>query len=126
MTHDAVVIGSGPNGLAAALTLAQAGRSVVVLEAAETVGGGMRSAALTLPGFLHDVCSAVHTLGVASPFLAGIPLAEHGVEWLQPELPLAHPLDGRPAAALHRDVSETAAQFGANAGRYRRLLGPIV
>jgi phytoene dehydrogenase-like protein len=75
---------------------------------------------------VHDVCSAVHTLGVASPFLAGIPLAEHGLQWLQPEIALAHPLDGRPAAALHRDVAETAAQFGTHARRYRRLLGPLV
>jgi phytoene dehydrogenase-like protein len=126
VSHDAVVVGSGPNGLAAAITLAQAGRSVVVLEAADTIGGGTRSAALTLPGFTHDVCSAVLPLGVASPFIAGIPLADHGLRWLQPELPLAHPLEGRPAVALHRDVSATAEQFGAGSRRYRRLLGPLV
>ena len=97
-----------------------------MLEAADTIGGGTRSAPLTLPGFVHDVCSAVLPFGVASPFLAGIPLADHGLRWLQPELALAHPLDGRPAAVLHRDVSQTAEQFGAGARRYRRLLGPLV
>src|SRR5260221_11615670 len=88
---DAVVVGSGPNGLAAALTLARAGRSVVVLEAEETVGGGVRSAELTLPGFLHDICSAIHPLGLASPFLRTLPLAEQGLSWIQPPAPLAHP-----------------------------------
>ena len=126
MTHDAVVIGAGPNGLAAAITLAAAGRSVVVLEAADTAGGGTRSSPLTLPGFVHDVCSAVHPLGAASPFFASIPLADHGLRWLQPDLPLAHPLDGRPAAVLHRGVSETADQFGVGSRRYERLLGPLV
>ena len=125
MTHDAVVIGSGPNGLAAAITLAQAGRSVVVLEAAATVGGGTRSAPLTLPGFMHDTCSAVHPFGIASPFLASIPAADHGLRWLHPELLLAHPLDGRPAAVLHRSVTHTAGQFE-NDRRYRRLVGPLV
>ncbi len=126
MTHDAVVVGSGPNGLAAAITLAQAGRSVVVFEAAETVGGGTRSAPLTLPGFMHDVCSAVHPFGIASPFLSAIPAADHGLRWIQPELALAHPLDGRPAAQLHRSVAETAEQFDSGGRRYRRLLGPLV
>ncbi len=126
MTHDAVVVGAGPNGLAAAITLAYAGRSVVVLEAADTVGGGTRSAPLTLPGFMHDVCSAVHPLGFASPIIESMPQAELGLRWLQPELPLAHPLDGRPAAVLHRSVSETAEQFGAGAHRYRRLLDPLL
>jgi phytoene dehydrogenase-like protein len=126
VTHDAVVVGSGPNGLAAAITLARAGRSVVVLEAADTIGGGMRSAQLTLPGFIHDVCSAVLPLGVASPFFATTPLADHGLRWSHPELPLAHPLDGRPAAVLHASVADTAAQFERGSKRYRRLLGPLV
>jgi phytoene dehydrogenase-like protein len=126
MTHDAVVVGSGPNGLAAAITLAEAGRSVVVLEAADTIGGGTRSAELTLPGFVHDVCSAVYPFGIASPFLSRIAEAGHGPRWLQPELALAHPLDGRPAVVLHRSVSDTAAQFADSSRRYRRMLGPLV
>jgi hypothetical protein len=101
-----VTFGAGPNGLAAAITLAQAGRSVLVLEAADTAGGGTRSAELTLPGFVHDVCSAVHPLAVGSPFLSGLPLERHGLRWLQPEIPLAHPLDGGRAAVLHRSFVE--------------------
>ena len=93
MTYDAVVVGAGPNGLAAATTIAQAGRSVLVIEAAPTVGGGTRSAELTLPGFVHDVCSAIHPLGAASPYLSTLPLARHGLRWLEPDVPLAHPLD---------------------------------
>ena len=88
--YDAVVVGAGPNGLAAAITLAQAGRSVVVYEAAETVGGGSRTKELTLPGFRHDVCSAIHPLGVASPFFRTLPLARYGLEWVYPPVPLAH------------------------------------
>ncbi len=123
---DAVVVGAGPNGLAAAITLAEAGRSVIVYEAHETPGGGARSAELTEPGFIHDVCSAVHALGVSSPFFLRTPLADHGLEWVHPEIPLAHPLDDRPAAALHRSVDETAAQFGPGAARYRRLVDPLL
>ena len=97
---DAVVVGAGPNGLAAAIVLARAGVSVRVLEAADTVGGGARSAELTLPGFVHDVCSAIHPLGVASPFFRTLPLAEHGVEWIEPPAALAHPFDDGTAALL--------------------------
>lgn len=122
---DAVVVGSGPNGLAAAILLAQKGRSVRVLEAKESIGGGARSAELTLPGFVHDVCSAVHPLAAASPFLSTLPLADHGLEWVHPDAPLAHPLDDGTAVMLERSVDATAAGLGSDAGAYRKLMGPL-
>jgi phytoene dehydrogenase-like protein len=123
---DAVVVGAGPNGLAAAISLAQAGRTVRVLEAAETVGGGSRSDALTLPGFVHDICSAVHPHPLASPFLRRLPLAEHGLELVQPELPAAHPLDDGTAVALARSIEETADSIGGrDDARYRKLIEPL-
>ena len=125
-SYDAVVIGSGPNGLAAAIAIAQAGRSVAVFEGAEAVGGGARSAALTLPGFVHDVCSAVHPLAVASPFFSGLPLSEHGLTWLQPPASLAHPLDGGRAILVERSVERTADQLGRDGPAYRRLMKPLV
>src|SRR3990172_9197018 len=94
LPYDAVIVGSGPNGLAAAITLARAGRSVVIIEAARSPGGGTRTQELTLPGYLHDVCSTAHPLGLASPFFRSLPLAEFGLQWVQPSAPLAHPLDG--------------------------------
>lgn len=118
-------MGSGPNGLTAAVTLAGAGWRVLVVEAAPTIGGGTRSAALTRPGFVHDVCSTVHPLGVGSPALRALPLAEHGVEWLQPELPVVHPLNGGQAAVLARSVETTAAGLGADEGAYRSLMAPL-
>ncbi|MDQ1741535.1 MAG: hypothetical protein QOE53_3187, partial [Pseudonocardiales bacterium] len=119
---DAIVVGAGPNGLAAAIVLAREGRSVRVLEAAETVGGGSRSAALTLPGFVHDICSAVHPHPLASPFLRELPLAAHGLELVHPEIPLAHPLDDGTAVRLERSVDMTADSIGGRDGaRYRRL-----
>jgi phytoene dehydrogenase-like protein len=124
--YDAVVVGSGPNGLAAAVALAQARRSVLVVEAADAVGGGARSAALTLPGFVHDVCSAVHPMAVASPFFRSLPLANHGLDWVHPEIPLAHPLDDGTAAVLERAVDATASALGADERAYRRLMGPLV
>ncbi|HEU4450979.1 MAG TPA: NAD(P)/FAD-dependent oxidoreductase [Gaiellaceae bacterium] len=124
--RDAVVVGSGPNGLAAAVTLARAGLSVLVLEAAESPGGGLRSAELTFPGHVHDVCAAVHPWAEASPFLRTVPLAAHGVELVHPPAPLAHPFDDGTAAVLERSLAETAASLGADAAAYRRLLGPFV
>jgi phytoene dehydrogenase-like protein len=123
---DAVVVGSGPNGLAAAITLLDAGCSVLLVEREETVGGGMRSAELIEPGVVHDVCSAVHPLGLASPFFAGLDLGAHGLEWVHPPLPLAHPLDGGRVAVLERDVAATAARLGVDAGAYQRTFGPMV
>jgi len=120
------VVGSGPNGLAAAITLARAGRSVLVLEAAGTVGGGVRSAELTLPGFLHDVCSAVHPLAASSPCFRQLPLADHGLELVHPAAPLAHPLDDGTAVMLERSVDETAAGLGRDAEAYQKLMAPLV
>src|SRR3954466_12408035 len=116
---DTIVVGAGPNGLSAAIVLAETGRSVRVLEAADTVGGGARSAELTLPGFVHDVCSAVHPMAVASPFFKTLPLADHGLEWVQPETPLAHPLDHGTTAVLERDLDATADALGSDARAYR-------
>jgi phytoene dehydrogenase-like protein len=126
VSYDAVVVGAGPNGLAAAIRLAQAKLSVLVLEANETVGGGARSAELTLPGFFHDVCSAIHPLGLGSPFFRSLPLEHYGLHWLQPPLPLAHPLDGNHAAILARSVPETAAALGASRRSYEQLMQPLV
>ncbi len=120
------MVGSGPNGLAAAITLVRAGRSVLVLEGEETIGGGTRSAELTLPGFVHDICSAIHPLGVASPFFRSVPLADHGLEWIEPPAALAHPFDDGSAAVLERSVEATAATLGSDAVAYRRLLAPPV
>src|ERR1051325_7334877 len=94
IAYDAVVVGAGPNGLAAAIRLAQADLSVLVLEASDRIGGGTRSAELTLPGFIHDICSAIHPLGIGSPFFRRLPLEKYGLHWIQPEFPLAHPLEG--------------------------------
>lgn len=122
---DAIVVGSGPNGLAAAITLARAGCSVLVYEANATIGGGARSAELTLPGFLHDVCSAVHPLAAGSPFFKTLPLQRLGLQWIEPEIPLAHPLDDGSAACLYRDIDVTAEQLFDDSGAYRRLMKPL-
>ena len=119
----AVVIGSGPNGLAGAIELARAGVEVEVHEASPQLGGGMRSAELTLPGFVHDVCSSIHPLGVGSPFFRELDL---DVEWVHPDAPAAHPFDDGTALLLERGVEETAAQLGPDAAAYRELIGPLV
>lgn len=124
--YDAIIVGAGPNGLAAAITLAQAGCRVLVLEAKATVGGGMRTAALTLPGFQHDICSAIHPLGLGSPFFRELPLADFGLTWLQPPIPVAHPLDDGTAVALHRSLKATATALGRDGATWRRLFEPIV
>ena len=106
--YDAVIVGAGPNGLAASVELARNGRSVCVLEAEDAIGGGARSAALTLPGFVHDVCSAIHPLAIASPFFRQLPLAAHGLEWVHPDAPLAHPQDDGTAAVLTAALDDGA------------------
>ncbi|MFI9585302.1 phytoene desaturase family protein [Streptomyces sp. NPDC052236] len=123
---DAVVVGAGPNGLTAAVELARRGFAVAVYEASDTIGGGAKTEELTLPGFRHDPCSAVHPLAIGSPAFNRMPLARHGLEWLHPQLPLAHPFPDGTAAVLSRSVGETAMSLGpADAGAYRRLLAPF-
>jgi phytoene dehydrogenase-like protein len=123
--YDVVVVGSGPNGLAAAITIARAGHSVVVIEGQSVIGGSTRSAELTIPGFTHDVCSAVHPLGASSPFFTSLPLAEHGLNWVDPPAPLAHPLDDGTAVIVERAIEATAAALGEDEKRYKTLVGPL-
>src|SRR5262245_35429841 len=125
-SFDAVVVGSGPNGLAVAIAIAQQKRSVLVVEGQSTFGGGARTAELTLPGFQHDICSAIHPMALASPFMSSLPLADFGLEWIHPPAPLAHPLDDGSAALLERSVEETAASLGADGAAYRRLVDHLV
>lgn len=123
---DSIVVGAGPNGLAAAITLARAGRSVRVLEAKDTIGGGARTAELTLPGFLHDICSAIHPLGVGSPFFRDLPLESLGLEWIYPPYAVAHPLDDGTAVVIEKSIEASAATMGEDEAAYRRLFSPIV
>jgi phytoene dehydrogenase-like protein len=123
---EAVVVGAGPNGLAAAITLARAGRAVLVLERADTIGGGARTADLTLPGFRHDVCAAVHPLAAGSPFFRALALDAHGLDLVHPPSPLAHPLDDGTAVLLERSVGATATGLGPDARAYRTLMEPLV
>ena len=126
MNADAIVVGSGPNGLAAAVELARGGVRVQVLEARDEIGGGTRTAALTLPGYAHDVCSGCHPMGILSPFFRALPLQAHGLRWVLPPVSAAHPLDGQPAVLLRRSLDATAAELGADARTYRRLFAPFL
>jgi phytoene dehydrogenase-like protein len=126
MSDDAVIVGSGPNGLAAAIVLAQHGASVRVLEARDEIGGGTRTAALTLSGFAHDVCSGCHPMGALSPFFRALPLETHGLRWIRPAASVAHPLDDGAAVLLRRSVADTARDLGEDAAAYARLVGPFL
>ncbi len=124
--YDAVVIGSGPNGLAAAIVLAQKNLSVLIVEAADEIGGGARSAELTLPGFTHDVCSAVHPLTIGSPFFKTLPLDKFGLEFVQPPASIAHPLDDGTAVTVEKSIIKTAKNLGADGANYERFLKILV
>jgi phytoene dehydrogenase-like protein len=124
--YDAVVVGSGPNGLAAALTLQQAGLSVLIVEGKDSIGGGLRSGELTLPGFTHDICSAIHPLAVSSPFFAKLKLQQHGLEFIEPTFCAAHPFDNGRAAVLDHSIDNTAALLGPDKKNYLKLISPIV
>ena len=124
--YDAVVVGSGPNGFAAAITLQRAGLAVLLIEGKETLGGGVRSAELTLPGFIHDVCSAVHPLAEDSPVFTQLNLAQFGLEYLKPEYAIAHPFDDGSAIAIQSSIETTAAQFGNDANNYKRIFSPLI
>ena len=126
MTLDAVIVGSGPNGLAAAVHLARSGASVQVLEGHGEPGGGTRTAELTLPGFHHDVCSACHPMGILSPFFRELPLEDHGLRWVRPPLSVAHPLEGEPAVVFPRDLATMAEGLGTDGPSYRRLVEPFL
>ena len=126
VSYDAVIVGSGPNGLAAAITLAQTGWRVLVIEAKATPGGGMRTQEITLPGFRHDICSAIHPLGIASPFFRNLPLAEYGLEWIVPPVALAHPLDDGAAVTVTTSLEGTAANLGVDDRAWRLLFQPLV
>jgi len=121
---DAVVVGAGPNGLAAAIELARAGKATLVLEANDTIGGGARSAELTLPGFTHDYCSAIHPMAMVSPFFRSLPLADYGLKWAYSSVAVAHPLDGGIAATLEESLDATVANLGEDGGAYRRFMTP--
>ncbi len=124
--YDAIVVGSGPNGLAAAITLQQKGLSILLIEAKDTIGGGMRTEELTLPGFKHDICSAIHPMAVSSPFFRTLPLEKFGLEYIYPEICAAHPLDDGTAAALYPSMEDTAAALGVDKNAYLRLIKPVV
>jgi phytoene dehydrogenase-like protein len=124
--YDAVVVGSGPNGLAAAITMQQAGLSVLLIEGKDTIGGGLRTAELTLPGFKHDVCSAIHPLAISSPFLKSLPLAKYGLEFIYSPYAAVHPLDGGTAAVLQNSLLATATGLGADASAYQKLIQPLL
>lgn len=123
---DAIIVGSGPNGLAAAITLQKAGLSVLVVEGKDSIGGGMRTLELTLPGFKHDVCSAIHPMAMGSPFFANIPLHEHGLEFIYAPLAAAHPLDNGETAILSKSIKETASSLGIDQDAYLSLIKPLV
>jgi phytoene dehydrogenase-like protein len=124
--YDAVIIGSGPNGLSAAVVLAQASQKVLVLEAKDTIGGGTRTDEITLPDFQHDICSAVHPMGIGSPFLRKLPLEDFGLEWIFPPVALAHPLDDGRSAVMTRSIEESVESLGVDGGAYQRLMNPLV
>ncbi|MEA1784849.1 NAD(P)/FAD-dependent oxidoreductase [Arenibacter sp. GZD96] len=124
-TYDAIVVGAGPNGLAAGIRLQQHGLSVLVVEGKDTIGGGMRTAELTLPGFKHDICSAIHPTALASPYLATLPLHEHGLTYILPEVDCAHPFDDGSAAHLERSIANTARGLGVDAKNYTQLFQPL-
>ncbi|MEP6727228.1 MAG: NAD(P)-binding protein, partial [Bacteroidota bacterium] len=124
--YDAIVVGSGPNGLSAAITLQQAGLAVLIVEGKDSIGGGMRSAELTLPGFTHDVCSAIHPMAALSPFFSTLPLKQHGLEYIYPPVAAAHPFDDGTAAVLTNNITETAALLGKDEQAYLKLVGTLV
>lgn len=126
LQYDAAIIGSGPNGLAAAIALAMQGHSVAVFEAKDRIGGGCRTDELTIPGFRHDICSAIHPMGAGSPFFSQLPLEKHGLKWIFPKAEVAHPLDDGTAIVLKRSVAETASQLGSDGRSYERIMQPLV
>src|SRR6478735_8047545 len=124
--YDAIVVGSGPNGLAAAITMQQAGLSVLLVEAKEAIGGGLRSSELTLPHFIHDVCSAIHPLAVSSPFFKNLSLEQHGLEFIYPTIAAAHPFDDGRSASLHTSIEQTEQALGEDKLPYQKLMHPLV